>query len=215
MHQFNCGLVMLALGLPLSTFAATGFSGSGQPVPKADCAGVTPSYGLIRQTIPLGPPGPLVDGYVYADAFENAPSLTEWADLFGSQFPSREGGGGSLSIESGKFVALAFETGARGDPIYGGSDFGTIRVFATVLHADLTVAFSECPGDFLNPAQGSSMCRVSTGQGAFSWQLAGAEPFTCQLAENTTYYFNLAHVDSITGQNMCPGNFCNSLMEAR
>jgi hypothetical protein len=212
MRQFNRGLLMLALGLPLSTFAATGFSGSGQPVPKADCSGVTPSYGLVRQTIPLGP---LVDGYVYAHAFEDAPSLTEWADLFGSPFPSREGGDARLSIESGKFVALAFETGARGDPVYGGSDSGIIRAFATVLHADLTIAISECPGDFLNPAQGSSMCRVSMGQGAFSWQLAGAEPFTCQLAENTTYYLNLAHVDSITGQNMCPGNFCNSLMEAR
>lgn len=214
MRQLKHGLLILALSFPLSTFASPQFFDSGLPSPKGVCAGA--SFGLVRQTISLDPPGPFVDGYIYADAFEDGPPLTQWADLFGSQFPSRQGDGVVLTIESGKFVALSFETGVRGDPIYAGSDFGIIRVFAAAASTgNLTMAFSECPGDFLNPVQANSFCRITTGQGAFSWQLAGTEPFVCQLAENTTYYFNVAHV-AANGLGSCvnmPDGTCQTLLQ--
>jgi hypothetical protein len=211
--------LMLALGVPLTGFAADPTL-SREQVPSLgeNCANNPPSFGLVRQTISLDPPGPFVDGYVYADAFEGGAPLTQWADLFGTQFPTRSGNA-QVTIEHGKFVALAFETGALGDPIYGGMDYGMIRVFAAAAYTgNLAMAFSECPGDFLNPVQANSFCRLQTGQGAFSWQLAGTEPFICQLAENTTYYFNLAYVDMSTGQPNCagmPDGSCNAFLEPR
>jgi hypothetical protein len=208
MRQFNRGLVMLALGLPLGTVSATG----------TDCSAVTPSFGLVRQTTSLDPPGPFVDGYVFGGDFEDGPPLTQWADLFGSPFPTRSGNA-QARIQTGKFVALALETSTLGDPIYAGMDYGVIRTFAAAAYTgNLAMAFSECPGDFLNPVEGSSFCRLQTGQGAFSWWLAGTSPFTCQLAENTTYYFNMAYVDLSTGLPNCAGTsdgICNVFLESR
>ncbi len=212
--------LILALSVPLAGFAADSTL-SREKVPSSgeNCANTPPSFGLIRQTISLDPPAPVVDGYVFGDTFEDGPSLTQWADAFGSPFPSRSGNA-ELTIEYGKFVALSFVTGARGDPIYTGSDFGVIRTFGAAAYTgNLTMAFTECPGDFLNPVQASSFCRLTTGQGAFSWWLAGTEPFTCQLAENTTYYFNLAYVDPSTGLSNCAGGAppfdCRAYIEAR
>jgi hypothetical protein len=201
MRQLKHGLLILALGFPLSTFASPQFSDSSLPSPKGDCAGVTPSYGLVRQTVSIDAPGPQVEGYIYGDNFEGGDLLMNWADLFGTDFPSRPSSATDVSIEVGKFIALEFTTGAPGDPIYAGVEFGTLEVSqASANNGQLALSISTCPGDFTNP---SVRCRFNGGQGVFAWMLTPGDPFACTVAHNATYYLNLAHVDANTGASSC------------
>lgn len=175
----------------------------GQVVEGTDCSGFTPSFGLVRQTVSIEVPRPLVDGYIFADSFGTERPLLRWADIFGSDFPARNSDYSTTRIASGKFVALAFTTGTRGDPIYGGSDLGSIEMASSQGGNGIaTLSFSACPGDFsTQPAP--NPCWVSFGAGQFVWKLGGVEPFACVLAENITYYLNVAFVDMPGGQNTC------------
>lgn len=204
MRQLKHGLLILALGFPLSTLAAPQFSDSGLPSPKGDCAGVTPSFGLVRQTVSIDAPGPQVEGYVYGDHFEGGDLLMNWADLFGTDFPSRPSSTADVSIEVGKFIALEFTTGAPGDPIYAGVEFGTLEVAQVAANnGQLALSISTCPGDLTHQVPLTAQCRFNGGQGLLAWALTPGDPFACNVAHNVTYYLNLAHVDVNTGASSC------------
>jgi hypothetical protein len=203
MRQLKHGLLILALGFPLSTFASPQFSDSSLPSPKGDCAGVTPSYGLVRQTVSIDAPGPQVEGYVYGDDFEDGQFLLQWADLFGADFPSRPGSSALFNIAIGKFVALQFTTSPSGDPIYGGVEYGTLEIAQPGVNTGpVAISISTCPGDFTDQVPISARCHFNGGQGVFPWILAVPDPFACTLNPSTTYYLNFAHVDPV-GTNAC------------
>lgn len=165
-----------------------------------------PSFGLIRQTVAAGSPGPLAEGYVFGDEFEGGRRLTQWADMFGAVFPSRQGNSGDVAIRAGQFVALAFDIGTRSEPRYQGLDTGVLAMgVATSYSGTVLLSFSACPGDFSEPAAGSNRCRFMGGQGNFPWKLLtpGMIVETCNLSENATYYLNIAFVDPTTGATSC------------
>ncbi len=194
----NTRLLVIALSGALATVLG------GQAVAGTDCSGFTPSFGLVRQAVSIEVPGPLVDGYLFADSFGSERPLLNWADIFGSDFPARNSGYSTTPIAIGKFVALAFTTGMRGDPIYGGSDLGSIEISAAQgSHGQKMLSFSACPGDFTSQSAPNTLCRTTTGAGQFFWKLGGVEPFACVLAENATYYLNIANFDPLSGQYTC------------
>jgi hypothetical protein len=212
MPKFRLISWMLALSLPLAGFAANPtLSREGVSAP---CDDNPPSFGLVRQTTSLPSPGPAVDGYVYANGFEGDLPLVSWFNVFGSDFPSRPSSNAQITIETGKFVALEFNTMGSGDPIYAGSGFGQLQVFASIVSTEVALAISNCPGSFVSVIPG---CVVSMGQGQFPWVLAGTVSGTCSLNEHTRYYLNLAHVDRNTGLNTCsePDARCEVNIEAR
>jgi hypothetical protein len=203
MRHFKRAFLMLALGLPLGTLAAGDFSGGSLRSPAGDCAGIAPSFGLVRQTLSVGAAGPMVEGYVYGDDFEGGALLMTWADLFGTDFPSRPSSSTQVAIEVGKFIALQFTAGPSGDPIYAGVELGTLQVAQSAANSgQLALSISTCPGDFTNQASAGGLCRFNGGQGIFPWLLTATDPVACTFAENTTYFLNLAFVD-VVGSNSC------------
>jgi len=197
-------------------------------VPADPCLGVTPSFGLTRQTS-MRYSASHQGNFDFAPAvWPSSPNipLTNFSpfmtNMSPTPFPARTGNA-TIAVQRGKFVALAFNTGTVNMETYGLSGvlnrFGSFTVIPPSANGALVLmAISRCPGDFtglVEPIGGFSnrYCRVNTGGGVMPFKVGEPENLACNLRENTQYYLNFAHV-AVTGPSgsEVAENSCNDVV---
>lgn len=178
------------------------------PVGPVGCESSPPDFGLVRQTSMINTTS--LQGNLEHPT--GALTVTSF-NVIAGPWPARTQNG-TIAVQTGKYVALAFNTGTVDSTTYGGTvsnpnRYGTITTITPAAFAgNVLLSFAKCPGVFETnklPENNGTFCRIQATQGAWSWGVGVTDQFTCRLQPNTDYYLNIAYVDFSTGLNNCSG----------
>lgn len=131
-------------------------------------------------------------------------NVQSWNNFWGTGFPMPKSDSQFMSIPIKGYVALKFNTGSV-------IDDGKISSIETTTTTGVRLgSFSACPGDFEVPAE----CKLIWGLGGgIRWATNGRDG-ACDLAPNTTYYFNITYTDGISASTTtCLSSPCVTNMQ--
>lgn len=148
------------------------------------------------------PPPPPAEGNCTTPALSGV--VSNWSDLFQTDFPMPISGSQFVQIPIGGYYALKFNTGSVVD------DGKMTSIETTITDGVRLGSYSQCPGDFNVPAE----CEFIWGQsGGLRWATNGRAD-ACQLEPNTTYYFNITFTDGFNSSTTtCNGSPCYTILQ--